>query len=305
MRTKIKNFRVAARGAAFGAYTMSRTYFAGSGLTLTDSTFSLTTASLTLNGHSVSLGGSLSLTLADISADPLAVAHGGTNASSASGTALDNITGFSSTGFLKRTGAGTYSFIADPLPVVNGGTGIASGTSGGIPYFSGATSIASSALLAAGQVVVGGGSGAAPATIANGQLPATTTNDNAAAGKVGEYVASTVAAASAVSLSNGVPANLTTISLTAGDWDVFGNVNFIPTGTATAFESAVNSSSASFPDESQRFEVTGSLTSNYGAPCPMVRFSLSSPATVYLVAYAVFGSGTVTCCGQLLARRVR
>lgn len=40
------------------------------------------------------------------------VAQGGTNASSASGTALDNITGFSSTGFIKRTGAGTYSFSA-------------------------------------------------------------------------------------------------------------------------------------------------------------------------------------------------
>ncbi|SEK02613.1 hypothetical protein [Paraburkholderia tropica] len=41
---------------------------------------------------------------------PLAVSSGGTNAASASGTALDNITGFSSTGFLTRTGTGTYAF---------------------------------------------------------------------------------------------------------------------------------------------------------------------------------------------------
>ncbi|RQU89772.1 hypothetical protein DF133_16050 [Burkholderia cenocepacia] len=41
---------------------------------------------------------------------PLPVASGGTNSASASGTALDNITGFSSTGFLTRTGAGAYSF---------------------------------------------------------------------------------------------------------------------------------------------------------------------------------------------------
>lgn len=40
----------------------------------------------------------------------LPVAHGGTNASSASGIALDNITGFSGTGFLTRTGTGTYAF---------------------------------------------------------------------------------------------------------------------------------------------------------------------------------------------------
>lgn len=41
---------------------------------------------------------------------PCTVAQGCTNSTSASGTALDNITGFSSTGFLQRTGAGAYSF---------------------------------------------------------------------------------------------------------------------------------------------------------------------------------------------------
>ena len=40
----------------------------------------------------------------------LAVSRGGTAASTASGTSLDNITGFSSTGFLTRTGSGTYVF---------------------------------------------------------------------------------------------------------------------------------------------------------------------------------------------------
>jgi hypothetical protein len=49
-------------------------------------------------------GNSVALTV------PVTVALGGTNATSASGTALDNITGFSSTGFLTRTGAGAYSF---------------------------------------------------------------------------------------------------------------------------------------------------------------------------------------------------
>jgi hypothetical protein len=41
---------------------------------------------------------------------PLAVSSGGTNSATASGTALDNITGFSGTGFLTRTGAGAYAF---------------------------------------------------------------------------------------------------------------------------------------------------------------------------------------------------
>lgn len=42
----------------------------------------------------------------------LAVARGGTGGGSASGTLLDNITGFASTGFIFRTGAGAYSFQA-------------------------------------------------------------------------------------------------------------------------------------------------------------------------------------------------
>jgi hypothetical protein len=54
------------------------------------------------------------------------------------------------------------------LSVANGGTGISSGTSGGIPYFSGTTTIASSALLASNAIVVGGGAGVTPNTIAAG-----------------------------------------------------------------------------------------------------------------------------------------
>lgn len=38
------------------------------------------------------------------------VSKGGTNATAAGGAALDNITGFAATGFLTRTGAGTYAF---------------------------------------------------------------------------------------------------------------------------------------------------------------------------------------------------
>lgn len=53
--------------------------------------------------------------------------------------------------------------LSGPISVPNGGTGIASGTSGGVPYFSGSTTIASSAALTANLPVIGGGAGAAPA----------------------------------------------------------------------------------------------------------------------------------------------
>lgn len=50
------------------------------------------------------------------------------------------------------------------LAVADGGTGLSSGTSGGIPYFSSATAMASSAALAANAIVIGGGAGVAPST---------------------------------------------------------------------------------------------------------------------------------------------
>jgi hypothetical protein len=65
------------------------------------------------------------------------------------------------------------SALTGTVPVSQGGTGITSGTSGGIPYFSAANAIASSAALAANQIVLGGGAGVAPATL--GSLGTTTT----------------------------------------------------------------------------------------------------------------------------------
>ena len=54
--------------------------------------------------------------------------------------------------------------LTNPLSVLSGGTGLQSGVSGGIPYFSSNTTMASSALLTANGVVIGGGAGLAPST---------------------------------------------------------------------------------------------------------------------------------------------
>lgn len=56
--------------------------------------------------------------------------------------------------------------VTGTLPVGNGGTGITSGTSGGVPYFSSTSTIASSAALTANSPVLGGGAGVAPKVVA-------------------------------------------------------------------------------------------------------------------------------------------
>ncbi len=65
------------------------------------------------------------------------------------------------------------SALTGTVTVAQGGTGITSGTSGGVPYYSSSSTIASSAALAANALVLGGGAGTAPATL--GSLGTTTT----------------------------------------------------------------------------------------------------------------------------------
>jgi hypothetical protein len=58
-------------------------------------------------------------------------------------------------------------------------------------------------------------------------------SDNAASGKVGEIIAVTVPSASSVSLTSGTPANIASISLTPGDWDVRANIVTNPNASTT------------------------------------------------------------------------
>src|SRR5712664_1249621 len=65
------------------------------------------------------------------------------------------------------------------------------------------------------------------------QLLGTITNDAATAGNIGEYITSVINSPG-VTLSNNVASNVTSISLTAGDWDISGAVYFTLTGSSTA-----------------------------------------------------------------------
>lgn len=83
-------------------------------------------------------------------------------------------------GVIKTSGSGGVSSVGQTFtgglvsvsgsPITTSGTLAltVAGTSGGIPYFSGATTWATSAALAANALVVGGGAGAAPSTVTTG-----------------------------------------------------------------------------------------------------------------------------------------
>lgn len=63
---------------------------------------------------------------------------------------------------------GLTTHVSGTLPVANGGTGLTSGTSGGVLYYSATGTLASSAVLDASALVVGGGAGVSPATTTTG-----------------------------------------------------------------------------------------------------------------------------------------
>lgn len=132
------------------------------------------------------------------------------------------------------------------------------------------------------------------------------TNDSAAAGFVGEYVTNTT---TSTSLTSGTIANCTSVSLTAGDWDVSGVTRF-NAGSATAitnFQTGINTTSATFAGLGTQQTLQTAWTSSVSIDelaTPVVRQSLSTTTTVYLPAVSTF-SGTMTCNGFIRARRVR
>lgn len=146
-----------------------------------------------------------------------------------------------------------------------------------------------------------------------GQLLGTATNDSAAAGFIGEYVTADLVQGSAVSLTTNVTANVTSISLTAGDWDVSAVGGFTggTTTTVTFADTSVSTTTAT-EDATDgrivRFFWNNATVFNSVVPnisLPPTRFSLSSTTTVFLTARAVFATSTATAFGTIRARRVR
>lgn len=103
----------------------------------------------------------------------LGIGGGGTNCASPSGTCVDNISGWSSTGFINRTGAGTYAFTTT-IGLINGGTGAnLTASNGGIVYSTASAMAILSGTATANQIILSGSSAAPSWSTAT--YPATTT----------------------------------------------------------------------------------------------------------------------------------
>ena len=139
----------------------------------------------------------------------------------------------------------------------------------------------------------------------------TPTNDAPCAGCIGELITATAAPA-AVSLTTGTSANVTSVSLTAGDWDCSGTVNFTfgATTSVTNLTGGASQTTGTLPTQDARFDnetaaqvPTASAVAAY--PIPVTQQLLASTTTVYLVAQGTFTVSTLSAGGTLRCRRMR
>ncbi len=146
-----------------------------------------------------------------------------------------------------------------------------------------------------------------------GGIVGTTTNDNAAAGKVGEFISSNIVVASGVSASAGNTVNVTSISLTAGDWDVWAiGASAVVTGTIIqTLLFGINTVSATLPTLGLSTPVAGfgaiagQASADYVISVCPARISLSGTTTIFFIAFAAFTVSTMKVYGFIAARRVR
>lgn len=202
----------------------------------------------------------------------LPVANGGTNAGSASGTAIDNISGFAATGFLTRTGAGAYAFQSTTNGVTLGNiTQIGTNTVLG-------NSTAGTANVSA--LAVGGCSSASSALI-------WTTNTG--------FGCNTAIAASTVTNFTGTTSLTNNGGAGTLTWPLAGATLTIPTGGGTLGSAAFTASTAYLPISG------GTLTGNLlftDATYDIGASGATRPRDLFLSRNALFG-GTLTTTGNV------
>ena len=214
------------------------------------------TTGLTTSGGPVTTSGTITL------AGTLATANGGTGgtatptagaipygtgtaiAYSPAGTSGQVLTsgGSGAPTWATVTGTGTVTSVAQSFtgglisvsgsPITAAGTLAltVAGTSGGVPYFGSASTWASSAVLTASAIMVGGGAGAAPSTVTTGTGVVTALG--VAVGSAGAFVTNGGALGTP---SSGTLTNATGLPISTG-------VSGLGTGVATALGSAVTGS---------------------------------------------------------------
>lgn len=139
-----------------------------------------------------------------------------------------------------------------------------------------------------------------------GGIVGTTTNNNANAGSVGEYLS---ASGGPTSLATTTSTSVGSINLTPGDWDVQAVASYSSSATtlsqAYVGVSTVLNTLGALGSYTELQFPGGGTTALQVMTSPVVRVSVSISTLVYATGNVAFSSGTLTMTTALRARRVR
>lgn len=164
-----------------------------------------------------------------------------------------------------------------------------------------------------GPLVVGG------TTTLTGGIVGTATNDSATAGNIGEFKTTTVVAGSAIAgAGTGAFKDVTSVSLTAGDWIVSGTCDYVWTGvTATIMNCGLGTTADTMagqaggagigtdPASIRQGTIGTTLTGTQTLSAPPTRVSIAATTTIRLVAGMTYSAGSFTQYGTIKAWRIR
>jgi hypothetical protein len=151
-------------------------------------------------------------------------------------------------------------------------------------------------------LVIGGASGSV-------SIRGTSTNDNATALFVGEFIESSITSFTNAASTN-TQGDLTSISLTAGDWDVsyagqWTSNSATWTSAEFGFGTTSGNNAGLLAARQQDSWASTSTAVTDRSLSATYRMSISSTTTVYLKYKSVFSAGTPQAIGRISARRVR
>lgn len=149
-------------------------------------------------------------------------------------------------------------------------------------------------------------------TLNSSDMLGTATNDDAAPGYIGEFISAEVAIGAPVALVTGTAKTVTHIDLTAGDWDAWGVVGFVPNAATTTSQliAALNTTTNVLPTAPNggayaRSDAALAAGTTAVIPTGTRRYSLAAPASVFLIAQASFAVNINGAFGFVAARRAR
>ena len=134
-----------------------------------------------------------------------------------------------------------------------------------------------------------------------------TNGSNASPGVIGEVQQGSLA--NTGSLTNSALFAVTSVSLTAGDWDVYGTVSYVPaSGTSTtALNAGISTSNAAISTGGSAVNAYYTAAAGFGftVACAPCRINVNATTQVFLMANAAFSGGTCNVGGEIWARRAR